>query len=420
MFTDIAIIKAQAGKGGDGLVSFHRTRGNAKGGPDGGDGGKGGSIIVRASHNTSTLSRYRSSKVFGAENGQQGSGNNRHGKNGLDVTLFVPPGTIVKEGTEEIADLVYDGQEAIVCSGGDGGFGNAHFKSSIRQSPNMAELGELGEAKNLTLELKLVADVGLVGLPNAGKSTLLSMVSAAKPEIANYEFTTLVPNLGVVDVDDKSFLLADIPGLIEGASQGKGLGMEFLRHIERCKIIIHLVDVNSPDIVKDYETIRSELRNYDVDLSSIPFIIAITKTETVPEDVVKKAVTTLTKHTKISSKLVHSISAVREMGLISLMREANSLLQELEKKVSKVEETEEIPVIGLNENLGWSVDKDEEKYFVRGEEVERFARRTNYSQSDGLRRLKHILKKKGVYKELRRIGAEEGDTISIASKDFKW
>ena len=422
MFTDIATIKAQAGKGGDGLISFHRTRGNPKGGPDGGDGGKGGSIIVKASHNTNTLTKYRSAKLLRAEEGQAGGGNKRHGKNGEDIILLVPPGTIVRDGEDQIADLVENDQEAVVCAGGSGGFGNTHFKSSIRQAPKMAELGEMGENKELSLELKLVADVGLVGLPNAGKSSLLSMVSAAKPAIASYAFTTLTPNLGVVDVDERSFLMADIPGLIEGASEGKGLGDEFLRHVERCKVLIHLIDVNSLDIIKDYKTIQGELKNYAIDLSNRPCVIALTKTETKPEAEVDKLVASLAKHLKAKPEEIHTISAVRQMGLVGLMRAANQILQKAQKVEAQEAEVvaEELPVIKLSEELGWQVSKSDDKYLLTGEEVERFARRTDFAQADGVRRLREILRKKGVNKELKKLGAEKGDIVFVAGKDLKW
>lgn len=421
MFTDIATVKVQAGNGGNGYLSFHSSRGNPKGGPDGGDGGRGGDVVVRASHNTSTLTKYRTSRLWKAQEGSPGSTNRRHGKNGEPVVLIVPPGTIVREGDQIIADLVQDHQEAVIAKGGDGGFGNWHFKSSIRQAPKMAELGELGETKELVFELKLVADVGLVGMPNAGKSTLLSMVSNAKPDIADYAFTTLVPNLGVVDIDDTSFLLADIPGLIEGASKGKGLGDDFLRHVERCRVLIHLIDINSQNIVKDYQTIRGELKNYTIDLSNTPFIVVITKCETKPKAEVNKICETLLKNTNISPDRLQVVSAVTGMGLTGLMRDANKILQDAKKVLKKTKNPQDtMPIIKLDESLGWNVEKLGDKYLVIGEEIERFARRTNFDQLDGVRRLREILRKKGVFKAAAKLGAKKGDIFTINGKDLQW
>lgn len=423
MFTDIATIKVQAGKGGNGYLSFHSSRGNPRGGPDGGDGGRGGDIIVQASHNTNTLTKYRTSRLWKAQEGSAGFTNRRHGKNGESVVLTVPPGTVVREGNDIVADLILDGQQAVVATGGDGGFGNWHFKSSIRQAPKMAELGEPGESKELTLELKLVADVGLVGLPNAGKSTLLSMVSNAKPEIASYAFTTLVPNLGVVDVDDTSFLLADIPGLIEGASKGKGLGDEFLRHVERCRVLLHLIDVNSADIVRDYKTIRAELKNYAVDLSNTPFMVVLTKSETKPAAEVAKIRETLIAKAHVSPDDVKVISAVTTTGLVDLMRSANKMLQKARRDHAatvELNQEDEMPTIELSDALGWQVTKVGKKYHVSGEEIERFVRRTNFDQSDGVRRLREILRKKGVFKAAAKLGAQKGDTFVIIGKELAW
>ncbi len=420
MFIDVATVKIQAGNGGNGYLSFHRTKGNAKGGPDGGDGGKGGDVILRASHNTSTLSKYRTSKLWAAEDGEQGGSNRRHGKNGESVVLLVPPGTIVFDDDKVLADLTEDGHEAIIAKGGSGGFGNTHFKSSVRQAPQMAELGERGENKTLKLELKIVADVGLIGLPNAGKSTLLSVVSSAKPEIADYAFTTLVPNLGVVDIDGKSLLLADIPGLIEGASKGKGLGIEFLRHVERCRVLLQLIDATSADWYKDFTTVRSELLQYSTELGKRPFLVVISKSESVAEADLQKKIQVFTKQAKLKKTDVYTISAVANTGVVTLLRAALKLVEKSNKQSQTVEKTEELEVITLAPGETWEVSKEKEGYIVTGTRLERFAARTNFDQPDGIRRLRDILTREGVGRELHRLGAERGDTIIIAKKKLQW
>ena len=260
MFADTAKVIVTAGKGGDGAVSFRREIYVDKGGPDGGNGGKGGDVVFMATTGENTLLDFRYQPNLKAQDGGAGAKRDKHGRNGDDLIVKVPIGTIVKRGGEIIADLARDGQQVVVAKGGDGGFGNAHFKSSIRQTPRMAELGEVGDAFEADLELKLLADVGLIGFPNAGKSTFLSVVSNARPEIADYAFTTLTPNLGVAKVDDGTLLIADIPGLIEGASEGKGLGDDFLRHVERTAVLLHLIDAYSNDVAASYNTIRSELK----------------------------------------------------------------------------------------------------------------------------------------------------------------
>ena len=261
MFVDTAKVSVTAGKGGDGSVSFRREIYVDKGGPDGGNGGKGGNVVFMASTSENTLLDFRYQPNLKAGHGGAGEKRDKHGRNGDDLIVKVPIGTVVRRDGEIIADLTKDGQQVVIAKGGDGGFGNAHFKSSVRQTPRMAELGEPGDEFEAELELKLLADVGLVGFPNAGKSTFLSVVSNARPEIADYAFTTLTPNLGVAQVDDGSILIADIPGLIEGASEGKGLGDDFLRHVERTAVLLHLIDVYSNDVAESYKTIRSELRN---------------------------------------------------------------------------------------------------------------------------------------------------------------
>lgn len=285
-FIDEVTIQVRAGDGGNGRVSFRHEKFVDRGGPDGGDGGKGGDVVFMASRNQNTLVAFRYQKELIAEPGGPGGKTRKHGRNGKDLTVSVPVGTTISADGVVIGDLTEDEQTCIVAAGGRGGFGNAHFISSTRQAPKFAEPGGEGEEKALTLELKLIADVGLVGLPNAGKSTFLSVVSNARPKIADYPFTTLTPNLGVVDVEDgRSMLIADIPGLIEGAAEGKGLGDAFLRHVERTAVLLHLVDATSETIPEDYMTIEAELASYKVDLSAKPRIVALTKTDALlPED----------------------------------------------------------------------------------------------------------------------------------------
>ena len=277
MFIDIAKVTVQAGKGGDGAVSFRHEIYVDKGGPDGGDGGRGGDVIFLASEQLNTLLKFRYQPRLIASDGVNGSKRKMAGRSGEDLVVKVPVGTVVKRDGAVIADLVSPEQKVVVAKGGDGGFGNAHFKSSTRQTPRMAELGEPGESFEAELELKLLADVGLIGFPNAGKSTFLSVVSNARPEIANYEFTTLTPNLGVADVDDGSILIADIPGLIEGASEGRGLGDQFLRHVERTAVLLHMIDAYSDNPAEKYLAIRRELEKYSKDLTKLPEIVALTK-----------------------------------------------------------------------------------------------------------------------------------------------
>ncbi|HSX41691.1 MAG TPA: GTPase ObgE [Candidatus Saccharimonadales bacterium] len=421
MFADKIEINVKAGKGGDGLLSFRQEKYRAKGGPDGGDGGRGGSVIFVANHNTNTLADYRTKRLVKADGGKPGGTDRKHGKNGDDITVKVPVGTLVHDSTGSvIADLVEDGQQAVVARGGRGGFGNAHFVSSTRQTPRAAELGEKGEERQLTLELKLVADVGLVGLPNAGKSTLLSVISNAKPEIGDYPFTTLVPNLGVVDFEDYTFLMADIPGLIEGASEGKGLGDEFLRHVERTAVLIHLIDAGSEDIIRDYETIQTELKNYAVDLSQKPQLVVINKIDSVSEDDLKSAMSNLSKHLSKGSK-VFAISGVAKKGLDELLRAALPLIKQA--RAAAAEEVAEKSAVVIDEASQpelWQVEKMDDKFVVKGEKIEGFARRTDWDNDESVARLVDIMRKRGVSKELTRQGAESGSVVEIAGHQFEW
>ncbi|HET7320300.1 MAG TPA: GTPase ObgE, partial [Candidatus Saccharimonadales bacterium] len=327
-FIDKVNVEVHAGDGGNGKVSFRREKFISKGGPDGGDGGNGGDVILVASRNENTLAQFRYQKELKAKPGQPGGTSRKHGRSGQDLLVAVPVGTVaMTEGGESLADLTEDGQQAVVAMGGRGGFGNAHFTSSRRQAPKFAEKGEPGESLTLTLELKMIADVGLVGMPNAGKSTLLSKLSNARPEIADYPFTTLTPNLGVVDVGDASILMADIPGLIEGAAEGKGLGHDFLRHVERTPVIMHMVDAYQEDVASAYSTIKDELAAYQPALVSRPEVIALNKTEGLDEEIINDLLDQL-KRVAPAKTPIFAISAKSGKNL-------DNLVYELKKKVQQ-------------------------------------------------------------------------------------
>ena len=427
MFVDVAKVFVKAGRGGDGIVSFRHEIYIDKGGPNGGDGGRGGDVIFKATENLNTLLDFRYKPELKAENGANGGKQNKHGKSGENLIVKVPVGTIVRRNGDIIADLTENNQEVVIAIGGRGGFGNAHFKSSVRQVPRIAELGEPGEEFEAELELKLLADVGLIGFPNAGKSTFLSVISNAKPEIANYEFTTLTPNLGVADVDQDSILIADIPGLIEGASKGKGLGDAFLRHVERTAVLLHLIDAYSDDIKNSYLTIRNELKSYSKELDIRPEIVAITKIEGLDQDIVDMQIDELKKVVSPGTKVM-AISSMAHKGLKELLRELNKIVKverEKQKEISITVEDDELPVISLNQeelSKAWHVEKVEEEdrtlYVVTGEKIERFAIRTNLDQEEGVDRLRDILKKLGIAQELLKKGAESDSIISISGKEF--
>lgn len=418
-FIDTTAIEAWAGDGGNGRVSFRHEKFIDRGGPDGGDGGNGGNVVLRASRNQNTLARFRYDKLLKAQPGQAGGKTRKHGKSAPDLIIDVPVGTVVStdDGTE-IADLTKDGQTAIIAKGGIGGFGNAHFVSSRRQAPKFAEKGEAGEHFNLNLELKMIADVGLVGLPNAGKSTLLARISNARPEIANYPFTTLRPNLGVVDLDgEDSMLFADIPGLIEGASEGKGLGHEFLRHVERTAVIIHVIDAYQEDVEQTYQTIRTELEAYSKKLMKRPEVIAVNKTEGLDEEMIHDLTDKLQKAAKKDTP-IFAISAQAGTGL-------KPLLYEVKNQIKQVREAEaaaaakitpsEIPVLRLEgEQDAWSVSKNGDEYLVSGTKIEQFAARTDFNNEEGVQRLRDIMQRFGIMHELLRQGIEAGQTIRFS------
>lgn len=425
MFVDTAKVFIQAGKGGDGAVSFRHEIYVDKGGPDGGDGGKGGDVIFQATNNLNTLLDFRYKPELKAANGNNGFKAKRTGRSGADFVVNVPVGTVVRRDGRVIADLTAHDQQVIIARGGDGGFGNAHFKSSVRQTPRIAELGEQGDTFEAELELKLLADVGLVGFPNAGKSTFLSVVSNARPEIADYAFTTLTPNLGVADIDDGSLLIADIPGLIEGASEGKGLGDAFLRHVERTSVLLHLIDAYSSDIAKDYTTIREELEKYSPELVKRPEIIALTKTEGLDEEIIAMQTSEVRQVAGADAELF-AISSSAHKGLKDVLRALRQKVQQLQHEAAEqAEDDDALPVISLTteqKHLAWQVAKQEDEegvvFVVTGHKIEKFARRTNLDNFEGLNRLRDIMKKMGITHELRRQGAEGESMIRIGDAVF--
>lgn len=459
MFVDTAKVKLKAGDGGNGAVSFRREIYIPKGGPDGGDGGKGGSIIFRADKDTNTLLDFRYNPELTAENGKNGSGQRSAGRSGKNLIVEVPVGTTVKkitlseDGTAEtvfLADLAADQQEAVIAKGGDGGFGNAHFKSSTRQAPVIAEVGEPGEAFEATLELKLIADVGLVGLPNAGKSTFLSRVSNATPEIADYPFTTLTPQLGVATIDRQDILIADIPGLIEGAADGKGLGHDFLRHVDRTAVLLHLIDVYNEDAGAAYQTIRRELERYS-DLASRPEIVALTKCEGLDSEIIamqQAAILAVNPNARVfalSSQagtnldevlraLKNEINASKETTgngdeALQLGRSLQTPVVTGSVRSSSAVATHDLtevpssplPVISLSPDQlsnSWKVEKVGDKFVVTGQKIEKFARRTDLENYASVNRLRDIMKKLGIRAELTSQGAEPESIISIAGKEF--
>ena len=419
MFVDTAKVNLKAGKGGDGAVSFRHEIYIPKGGPDGGDGGRGGNIVFKADRNTNTLVDFRFTPILTAENGKNGAGQRSAGRSGKDLIIDVPIGTIVKKDGEVIADLITDSQEAIIAHGGAGGFGNAHFKSSTRQAPRIAEVGEPGEEFEAELELKSMADVGLVGLPNAGKSTFLSVVSNAKPEIADYAFTTITPNLGVATIDGKDLLIADIPGLIEGASEGKGLGHAFLRHVDRTAVLLHLVDVYNDNAGEAYATIRGELEKYS-DLADRPEVVALTKCEGVDQEIIEMQMAEILA--KNPEAVVFAISSSAHQGLDELLRELKNKAENRVKAVENEHEMpQDLPTISLSKDAmkdTWKVEKIDDKFIVTGEKIEKFARRTDLDNYASVNRLRDILKKMGIRGELTSLGAGPDSVISIAGKEF--
>ncbi len=420
MFVDKAEVVIQAGDGGDGYMSFRQEKFIDKGGPDGGDGGNGGDVVLVASRNQNTLASFRYQKQLNAELGKAGFKQRKHGKAGGDLEVAVPVGTVlVNDAGEILADLTEDGQKVIVAKGGKGGFGNAHFVSSTRQAPRVAEKGERGDKLEAVLELKMIADVGLVGMPNAGKSTLLASISNAHPEIANYPFTTLTPNLGVVDIDkSNSLLFADIPGLIEGASTGKGLGDEFLRHVERTAVLVHLIDIYNEDVAASYKTIQTELKAYKTSLSKKPQVVVLSKIDGFDEEMVADKLSELKKVVPARTQLL-AISAQSKKGIKELLYAALKVVQTTRAK-EEVEKSKVLPVIRLSEDLSWHVTRQKDTFIITGRKIEKFAERTDFTSEHGQQRLRDIMKKMGIMRELQRKGIEAGQAIYIQDQKIEY
>ncbi|MFA7277881.1 MAG: GTPase ObgE [Candidatus Gracilibacteria bacterium] len=437
MIHDEVTIQCIGGKGGSGLVSFRREKFVPRGGPNGGDGGKGGSVIIIAKDNTRTLTNLNNEKIFRAGNGKPGQDDNMHGRNGTDLYIPVPVGSQVYtlNKTQLLADLTEENQEVVIAKGGRGGYGNVHFVSSRFQAPKIAELGEEGEDIELAIELKLIADVGIIGLPSAGKSTLISVISNAKPKIAAYHFTTLSPNLGVVDMqkvlreEGASFVVADIPGLIEGASEGKGLGHEFLRHVQRTKTLIHIIDASEEDIPKAYKVINAELKQYDKNLAKKPQVVVINKKDLVPPEDQKKFLADLQKKLKV--KKLFLISAAINDGVSDLMKEVWRVLKEEEQKLKEestdAQKTEEKahktfrPHLETKESfeIVYLKKLNKQRYYeIKGKRIEQLVKMMDLINPQAQTRIRQYLKKFGVDKALTKKGAEQGDMLVIAGKEL--
>ena len=427
MFVDTAVIQVKAGKGGNGAVSFHREKYVAAGGPDGGDGGRGGDIIISVDTNMSTLMDFKYKKKYSAENGADGSAGNRTGKDGKDLIIRVPNGTLIrdKESGAIIADM--SGEAGVsgtgifkLVRGGSGGWGNKHFATPTRQAPRFAKAGLRGEELEIVLELKLLADVGLVGYPNVGKSTLLSIMSKANPKIADYHFTTIFPNLGVVYVDeDSSFVLADIPGIIEGASEGVGLGHDFLRHIERCRLIIHIVDISGSegrDPISDYDTINEELRKFNPELADRPQIIAANKCDIAQCD---ELTMRFRSHIEKSGCSMYMISAATNTGIRELIDAVSAELKKLPPiAVFESEYVRKPQFQGSPESVVIEVYDD--VWTIEGQWMERLVQNVNFSDYESRMFFEKVLRNAGIYRRLEDMGIKQGDTVSIYNLEFEY
>ena len=425
MFVDRAKIIIRSGKGGNGAVTFRREPYVPEGGPDGGDGGRGGNVIFEASKDLRTLMDFKYKKKYQAENGEDGRKKKQYGKSGKDLVIKVPMGTMVfdEESGKLLGDLTENGQSFIAAKGGRGGKGNVHFKNSVRQAPNFAEAGGFAIERNVILELKLIADVGLVGFPNVGKSTLLSVCSNARPKIANYHFTTIAPNLGVVRAGDTDFVMADIAGIIEGASQGAGMGFQFLKHIERTKVLIHVVDVSGSegrDPIEDFDKINNELASYSERLANKPQIVCANKIDIIDED--DPQYIKFKEYVESKGMKVFPVSAPISIGTKELMYEAAALL----------EATESVPEESYYEMFDFESEQydpeykkvyayaEDDVYVLEGKQLLKIFNSTNFNDIGSLRYLYKYIEKSGAIDKLLELGLEEGDTIRIEDFEFEY
>jgi len=430
MFYDHTKIFVKAGDGGNGSIHFRREKFAPLGGPDGGDGGRGGSVYLEATANLNTLVDYRYRQHFKADAGEAGARQKMHGAKGEDIVLLVPCGTVIRDADSQelVADLIEGGQQVMVARGGRGGLGNVHFATSTRQAPRESQNGEPGEERWLALELRLIADIGLVGYPNAGKSTLLSVVTAAKPKIADYPFTTLVPNLGVVEVgqlgDEFGFVMADIPGLIEGAAQGHGLGHEFLRHIKRTRLLIHMIDGASYEHEpwESFESINQELRDYDEHLASRPQIIGFNKID-LPE--AQERWEAFKAKAEAAGYPVFAISAAAHQGTKELIQFAASRLQEIQQEEAEREAEQAVadmagPVLRPQPEDAFQVKCEDGIYIVSGKRVERAVAMTNLDSDESMDRLQVTMSKMGITKALEEAGVQVGDLVRFGKVELYW
>ncbi|MBA3468101.1 MAG: GTPase ObgE [Herpetosiphonaceae bacterium] len=428
-FVDSVNIHVKAGTGGDGLATFRREKYVPRGGPDGGDGGRGGDLYLEVSPHLNTLLPFKFQTEFAAQDGITAGRQKQTGRSGHDLTIAVPPGTSVTaeiEGAMQTIDLLFPGQKLLVVRGGKGGLGNIHFATPSNQVPRIAELGQPGEELELHLELKVIADVGLVGFPNAGKSTLLSMVSAAKPKIAHYPFTTLSPNLGVVELDDFIFVMADIPGLIEGASQGVGLGHDFLRHIERTRLLVHVIDAagtEGREPFEDFQTINAELKAYSEELAQRPQIVALNKHDLPDAQAYDDMLRPQIIEWGIASEDIYSISAATNQGIKPLVVRIVEHLREMPERYVDLPRSKEVLTFqyaNVDQNAFWIEEEEDGVLRVHGKKIERLVSMTNFAQAEALDRLQRVLGAMGVSAALTAAGIQHGDPVRIEKAELIW